>query len=69
MLLERTSRKVLFTNKVCCWIKETVLREGLQEMASLQGESMAGPFYYWAYSYGWPFIYCLISFLNYIKLP
>lgn len=47
MLLERTSRKVLFTQQGLLLVDQakTVLREVkvLQEMASLQGESMAGP--------------------------
>ncbi|MBG5993993.1 DNA-binding transcriptional regulator OxyR [Proteus mirabilis] len=47
MLLERTSRKVLFTQQGLLLVEQakTVLREVkvLQEMASLQGESMAGP--------------------------
>ncbi|MDR0219702.1 MAG: DNA-binding transcriptional regulator OxyR [Enterobacteriaceae bacterium] len=47
MLLERTSRKVLFTQQGMLLVEQakTVLREVkvLQEMASLQGESMAGP--------------------------
>ncbi len=47
MLLERTSRKVLFTQQGLLLVEQakTVLREVkvLQEMASLQGESMSGP--------------------------
>ncbi|MBE8597181.1 DNA-binding transcriptional regulator OxyR [Xenorhabdus sp. BG5] len=47
MLLERTSRKVLFTQQGMLLVEQakTVLREVkvLQEMASLQGESMSGP--------------------------
>lgn len=47
MLLERTSRKVLFTQQGLLLVDQakTVLREVkvLQEMASLQGESMSGP--------------------------
>ncbi|PHM39519.1 transcriptional regulator OxyR [Xenorhabdus mauleonii] len=47
MLLERTSRKVLFTQQGMLLVDQakTVLREVkvLQEMASLQGESMSGP--------------------------
>nr|WP_314267895.1 DNA-binding transcriptional regulator OxyR [uncultured Moellerella sp.] len=46
MLLERTSRKVLFTQQGLLLVEQarTVLREVkiLQEMASLQGESMSG---------------------------
>lgn len=47
MLLERTSRKVLFTQAGLLLVEQakTVLREVkvLKEMASLQGESMSGP--------------------------
>ncbi|MBD1228800.1 DNA-binding transcriptional regulator OxyR [Xenorhabdus griffiniae] len=47
MLLERTSRKVLFTQQGMLLVEQakTILREVkvLQEMASLQGESMSGP--------------------------
>lgn len=47
MLLERTSRKVLFSQQGLLLIEQarTVLREVkiLQEMASLQGKSMSGP--------------------------
>ncbi|RAW91473.1 DNA-binding transcriptional regulator OxyR [Photorhabdus laumondii] len=47
MLLERTSRKVLFTQQGMLLVEQarTVLREVriLQEMASLQGENMSGP--------------------------
>lgn len=47
MLLERTSRKVLFTQAGLLLVDQarTVLREVkvLKEMASLQGESMSGP--------------------------
>ncbi|AVK36240.1 hydrogen peroxide-inducible gene activator [Morganella morganii] len=47
MLLERTSRKVLFTQQGMLLVDQarTILREVkiLEEMASLQGESMAGP--------------------------
>ncbi|SFU94517.1 DNA-binding transcriptional regulator OxyR [Xenorhabdus koppenhoeferi] len=47
MLLERTSRKVLFTQQGMLLVEQAkiVLREVkiLQEMASLQGESMFGP--------------------------
>lgn len=47
MLLERTSRKVLFTQQGLLLVDQarTVLREVkiLEEMASLQGENMAGP--------------------------
>ncbi|WP_340621424.1 DNA-binding transcriptional regulator OxyR [Xenorhabdus siamensis] len=47
MLLERTSRKVLFTQQGMLLVEQakTVLREVkvLQEMAALQGESMSGP--------------------------
>ncbi|PHM57642.1 DNA-binding transcriptional regulator OxyR [Xenorhabdus hominickii] len=47
MLLERTSRKVLFTQQGMLLVEQakTVLQEVkvLQEMASLQGESMSGP--------------------------
>ncbi|MED5672914.1 LysR family transcriptional regulator, partial [Enterobacter hormaechei] len=47
MLLERTSRKVLFTQQGLLRVEQakTILREikVLQEMAALQGESMSGP--------------------------
>ncbi|BBG60440.1 Morphology and auto-aggregation control protein [Providencia rustigianii] len=47
MLLERTSRKVLFTQQGLLLVEQarTILREIklLQEMAALQGESMSGP--------------------------
>lgn len=47
MLLERTSRKVLFTQAGLLLVEQarTVLREVkvLKEMASLQGETMSGP--------------------------
>ncbi|SPZ24324.1 Morphology and auto-aggregation control protein [Providencia rettgeri] len=47
MLLERTSRKVLFTQQGLLLVEQarTILREikVLQEMAALQGESMSGP--------------------------
>lgn len=49
VLLERTSRKVLFTNAGMQLVKQAqrVLMEVklLQDMASLQGEDMSGPFY------------------------
>lgn len=49
VLLERTSRKVLFTNAGMLLVKQAqrVLLEVkvLEEMASLQGEDMSGPFY------------------------
>lgn len=49
VLLERTSRKVLFTNAGMQLVKQAqrVLMEvkQLQDMASLQGEDMSGPFY------------------------
>ncbi|EPB1199900.1 DNA-binding transcriptional regulator OxyR [Providencia stuartii] len=47
ILLERTSRKVLFTQQGLLLVEQarTILREikVLQEMAALQGESMSGP--------------------------
>lgn len=49
VLLERTSRKVLFTHAGMCLVEQAqkVLLEVkvLEEMASLQGEEMSGPFY------------------------
>ncbi len=47
MLLERTSRKVLFTRPDCCWWIRRVpcyaKSKMLKEMASQQGETMSGP--------------------------
>lgn len=68
MLLERTSRKVLFTQQGLLLVEQarTVLREVkiLQEMASLQGESMSGPLHIGLIPTIGPYL-CLTSFQNY----
>ena len=58
ILLERTSRKVLFTQSGMLLVDQarTVLREVklLKEMASNQGKEMTGPLHIWTHPYCWP---------------
>ena len=58
ILLERTSRKVLFTQSGMLLVDQarTVLREVklLKEMASNQGKEMTGPITHWTHPYCWP---------------